>query len=75
MNRSQAYDPSLHEQGTLAASGKCSHHLADGPGDGACTGEAVVSFQDGSGEWQSGCSVALEQLVRAGEIEALGQGA
>jgi hypothetical protein len=75
MKPSQAYDPGLHRPGTLAASGRCSHHLADGPERGTCTGEAVVSFQDAGDEWQSGCSAALEQLVESGEIEPLGQGA
>ena len=75
MKPSQAYDPGLHRPGTLAASGKCSHHPAVDQGGGSCTVEAVVSFQDDAGEWQSGCSAALEQLVDSGEIEALGQGA
>jgi hypothetical protein len=75
MNPTQAYDPALHEQGTVAASGRCSHHEPDGPGAPTCTGEAVVSFRDSSGTWQSGCSAALQQLVDAGEIEGLGQGA
>ena len=70
MNPSQVYDPSLHPEGSLAASGRCSHHQDDP----ACTGEAVVSFQDPGGEWQAGCSAALEQLVTRGEIEPLGQG-
>jgi hypothetical protein len=74
VNPTQAYDPSLHRPGTLAASGRCSHHEPDGPGD-TCTVEAVVSFQDSTGTWQSGCSAALRQLVDAGEIEPLGQGA
>jgi hypothetical protein len=26
MNASRAYDPSLHEEGSVAASGRCSHH-------------------------------------------------
>jgi len=71
MRASRAYDPSLYEDGTPAASGRCSHHR---DGDG-CAGEAVVSFQDADGRWQAGCSVALEQLVDAGEIEPFGQGA
>lgn len=44
-------------------------------GSGPCAGDAVVSFEDAEGRWQSGCSVALEQLTERGEIEALGQGA
>ena len=73
MNPSKMYDPSLHAAGTLAASGACSHHRADS--DSACTHDAVVSFQDADGRWQSGCSAALQQLVERGQIEPLGQGA
>lgn len=75
MNPSQTFDPTLHEAGSAAAQGRCSHHATEGGGTGACAGEAVVSFQDQDGRWQSGCSLALEQLVEAGEIEPLGQGA
>jgi hypothetical protein len=75
MDPSHAYDPELHEPGTLAASGGCSHHARDEADNASCTGEAVVSFQDRDGQWQSGCATALEQLVAAGEIEGLGQGA
>ena len=75
MNPSQTFDPSLHEAGSAAAQGQCSHHGPDGAGTGACAGEAVVSFQDKNGRWQSGCSLALEELVEKGEIEPLGQGA
>ena len=39
------------------------------------TGEAVVSFKDKHDRWQSGCSLALEQLVERGKIQPLGQGA
>lgn len=80
MNPSCAYDPDRHEDGSLAARGRCSHH-ARGAEDGAdqpgsdCTGEAVASFLDQDGQWQSACSRALEQLVERGEIEPLGQGA
>jgi hypothetical protein len=74
MNQSQTFDPTLHEPGSVAAAGRCSHHAADGGDTGPCRGEAVVSFQDSDGRWQSGCSLALEQLVEAGEIEPLGQG-
>lgn len=74
MNHSQAFDPELHDAGSPAAQGQCSHHLG-GPQTGQCAGEAVVSFQDGDGRWQSGCSLALEQLVEKGEIEPFGQGA
>lgn len=75
MNPSYPYDPELHEPGTPAASGVCSHHGQAGDGDAACTREAVVSFQDRHGQWRSGCSTALEQLVDRGEIAPLGQGA
>jgi hypothetical protein len=73
VNPSQVFDPDLHEAGSAAALGQCSHH---GLGDEkvSCAGEAVVSFQDRDGCWQSGCSLALEQLVEQGEIEPLGQG-
>jgi hypothetical protein len=72
---SHAYDRDLHEPGTAAASGRCSQHQNDGPDAATCTGEAVISFQDRDGRWQSGCSAALEQLVERGEIAPLGQGA
>ena len=76
MNPSYPFDPDLHEPGSLAAGGRCSHHAQDGvDSSGTCTGEAVVSFQDRHGDWQSGCSGALEELVERGEIEPLGQGA
>jgi hypothetical protein len=74
MNPSHVYAPDLHEPGTTAASGRCSHHEG-GPDAETCTGEAVISFQDEGGQWQSGCSAALEQLVERGEVEPLGQGA
>ena len=74
MNPSYPFDPELHEPGSEAAEGRCSHH--DGAADAAsCTGTAVVSFTDDEGRWQSGCSTALEELVERGEIEPLGQGA
>ncbi len=73
MHPSQTYDPGLHEEGSEGAEGRCSHH---GPtADAECAGEAVVSFQDDQGRWQSGCRLALEDLVEQGEIEPLGQGA
>ena len=75
MNPSYPYDPALHPPGSAAAQGTCSHHGQDRVDPGACTGEAVVSFQDSHGEWQSGCSVALEELVERDEIQPLGQGA
>lgn len=74
MNLSQVFDADLHEAGSAAAQGRCSYHAPGAEGGGSCAGEAVVSFQDGDGRWQSGCSLALEQLVEQGEIEPLGQG-
>lgn len=73
MHPSQTYDPELHEPGTDAAEGRCSHHAQASGAD--CAREAVVSFQDDDGRWQSGCRLALEELVERGEIEGLGQGA
>lgn len=74
MNASYVYDPDRHEPGSVAAAGRCSHHQDEAsPHRETCTGEAVVSFQDSEGRWQSGCSAALEQLVNAGYLESLGQ--
>lgn len=79
MNPSYAYDPDRHEDGSPAARGRCSWHaggaIDESEPRSGCTGEAVVSFLDRDGRWQSGCSRALEQLVERGEIEPLGQGA
>lgn len=75
MNQSYPYDPELHEKGTAAAEGRCSYHEGDRPDRGACSGEAVVSFEDADGRWQAGCSRALEQLTESGAITPLGQGA
>jgi hypothetical protein len=77
MNESFAFDPDLYPAGSPAAQGSCSYHGAGG-GSGRgdrCAGEAVVSFQDSDGSWQSGCASALETLVEAGQITPLGQGA
>jgi hypothetical protein len=74
MNTSYPFDPELHEAGSPARGGRCSHHPADAEQPGECLGEAVVSFKDEHGQWQSGCSLALEQLVEDGRIEPLGQG-
>jgi hypothetical protein len=73
MRQSQTFDPALHEAGSPAAEGRCSHHAGGNSGD--CADEAVVSFEDRDGQWQSGCRTALEELVERGEIEPLGQGA
>ena len=70
---SQRFDPELHEPASAAAAGSCSHH-GDG-GQGQCSGDAVVSFQDEDGQCQSGCALALEQLVEDEQIEPPGQGA
>jgi len=75
VNRSYTYDPKFHEPGSVAAEGLCSQHGRDGADRESCTREAVVSFQDRHDRWQSGCSLALEQLVERGEIEPLGEGA
>jgi len=76
MNTSYPYDADLHEDGSEAARGGCSYHQEhQGAEDAGCAGEAVVSYQDREGRWQSGCSAALERLVADGEIEPLGQGA
>jgi hypothetical protein len=75
MNPSCAFDPDLHQPGSVAARGRCSWHGAEGATEAGCAGEAVVSFQDRQGAWQSGCQRALEELVEREEIEPLGQGA
>ena len=72
MKPSQTFDPDLYDADSPAAQGRCTHH---GGAAAECTGEAVVSFQDEDGTWQSGCSLALEQLVEDDAIEPLGQGA
>ncbi len=74
MHQSQTYDPAHHQPGTTAAQGGCSWHEEGSRGE-TCSGEAVVSFEDDDGQWQSGCRLALEDLVERGEIEPLGQGA
>lgn len=75
MNPSHVFDADLHEPGSPAAEGLCSHHPSGSEGTQACGREAVVSFQDHDGRWQAGCTAALEELVEKGEIEPLGQGA
>jgi hypothetical protein len=73
MNPSRVFDPDLYEAGSASAQGQCSYHAGGGGGGGSCAGDAVVSFQDADGRWQSGCSLALERLVEQGDIEPLGQ--
>ena len=75
VNSSYPFDPDLHRPGSVAARGRCSWHGVDGTVETGCEGEAVVSFQDHRGHWQSGCQRALEDLVEREEIEPLGQGA
>jgi hypothetical protein len=75
VNPSYPFDPDLHEPGSPAAGGRCTQHAEGSADPGSCAGEPVVSFQDRDGQWQSGCQVALEQLVERGEIQPLGQGA
>jgi hypothetical protein len=72
---SHAYDPDLHEAGSVAASGRCSHHESREDEADLCSGTAVVSFEDHPGHWQAGCERALQELVESGDIEPLGQGA
>jgi hypothetical protein len=72
---SHAYDPDLHEAGSVAASGRCSHHESREDEADRCSRTAVVSFEDRPGHWQAGCDRALRELVAAGDIEPLGQGA
>ena len=75
MNTSRVFNATLYEPGSVAAQGRCSHHAVIDDRGAECATEAVVSFQDRDGQWQSGCSLALEQLVEQGAIEPLGQGA
>jgi hypothetical protein len=75
MNQSYPFNPELHRPGSVAARGRCSWHGAEGTAEAGCAGEAVVSFEDGHGHWQSGCQRALEELVAREEIQPLGQGA
>ena len=75
MNPSYLYDPKFHAPGSVAAQGLCSQHRRDSARGDTWTGEPVVSFQNRHDRWQSGCSLALEQLVERVEIQPLGQGA
>jgi hypothetical protein len=75
VNPSYPFDPERHGAASVAARGRCSWHGAEGVAETGCAGEAVVSFQDSHGHWQSGCQRALEDLVAREEIEPLGQGA
>jgi hypothetical protein len=75
MQDSYPFDPSLHEAGSTAAQGRCSFHSGGDASPDSCLGEAVVSYRDADDRWQSGCALALEELVERGEIAPLGQGA
>ena len=75
MNPSYPFDPDLHGSDPVAAGGACSYHRRGGADSSGCTGEPVVSFEGEDGEWHSGCSAALEELVERGTITPLGQGA
>ena len=75
VNESYPYDASLHPEGSAAAEGHCEYHASEGVDSEACAGEPAVSFKNGDGHWQSGCVLALEELVERGEIAPLGQGA
>jgi hypothetical protein len=75
MSPSYPFDPALHRPGSVAARGGCSWHGAEGAAEAGCAGEPVVSFEDGRGQWQSGCQRALEELVSRQKIQPLGQGA
>ncbi|WP_028644493.1 hypothetical protein [Nocardioides sp. URHA0020] len=75
MRPSYPFTPDHHQPGSLASTGRCSWHGGDSRTVESCQGDAVVSFQDSEGTWQSGCAAALEELVERGEIEPLGQGA
>ena len=67
MNPSFPYDQDLHEAGSRAAEGRCTHH-ADG--DGACTGEAVVSYEDADGTRYLGM-IRQPVLVMTGSADVL----
>ncbi len=56
------YDANYHNPGTLAAAGGCSWHGR------TCSEPPVMSFQDKSGDRQSGCQRALRELVDRGEM-------
>ena len=73
MNPSNPYDPKFHAPGSVAAQGLCSQHGRDSADRGTCTGEPVVSFQDRHDRWQSGCSLALEQLVEGARSSPSGR--
>jgi hypothetical protein len=75
MNPPYPFDASLHSPDSVAAEGLCSQHGRDSAERGTCLGEAIVSFKDRHDRWQSGCALALEQLVERREITPPGQGA
>jgi hypothetical protein len=62
------FDALHHEPGSVAAAGRCSWHGWDGRDVETCDLEAVVSFQDDTGRWHSGCATALEELAERGDV-------
>jgi hypothetical protein len=75
MKPSYAFSEDFYPEGSPGAAGRCTWHRSGADDAASCTGEAVVSFEDDRGQWQAGCSAALEQLVERHQIEPLGQGA
>lgn len=63
MLETQPYDAALHRPGTAAHDGHCSWH-----GPVSCAQPPVISFQDRSGGWQSGCQRAVDELLARGDI-------
>lgn len=68
MHEANPYDSRFHKDGSAAAEGCCSQHGRNSRARGTCTGKPVISFQDRHNRWQSGCSVAQQQLADRGEI-------
>jgi hypothetical protein len=71
VNESFPNDAAYDRPGTVAADRVCSQHGRAAVAGGACAGEPVVSFRDRNGRRQSGCELALRQLVERGEISPL----
>jgi hypothetical protein len=63
VNDSFVFDAKYHHPKSVAFTGRCSQH-----GTGKCANEAVISFRDRHGRWQSGCERAKNELVARGEI-------